>query len=115
MNGKYYVPDAILNVPARIWHAVARRANGVQKMEYEPSDEVIWVSAKSYGGTDKVVDGVYMVEDTITFTSYYNPELKSSDRIQLMGDGSFWEILNTPENIDMRGAFMRFKARRYHG
>lgn len=115
MNGKYYVPNAVLNVPVRIWHCAYVRQNGVQKASYIPDDDIIWVGVKSYGGTEKTVDGVYSVEDTIEVTGYYTPNLKSSDRIQLLGDGSFWEVLNTPENIDMRGAFMRLKCRRYHG
>lgn len=114
MNGKYYVPSAVLNVPARIWRCRYKRINGVQKAVYEPDEDIIWLGAKSYGGTEKTIDGVYTVEDTIEFTAYYNPTLTSSDRIQLLGDDSFWEILNTPENVDMRGAFMKFKGRRYH-
>lgn len=113
MNGKYYVPTAVLNIPARIWHCKYVRQNGVQKAVYEPDDDVIWLGAKSYGGTEKTVDGVYAVEDTMDFTGYYTPKLLSQDRVQLLGDGSFWEVLNTPENIDMRGAFMKFKGRRY--
>lgn len=115
MNGKYYVPNAVLNVPARIWHCAYVRQNGVQTASYTPDDDILWIGVKSYGGTEKTVDGVYSVEDTIEVTGYYTPNLKSSDRIQLLGDGSFWEVLNTPENIDMRGAFMRLKCRRYHG
>lgn len=115
MRGKYYVPSSILNVPARIWNSVEKRVNGVMSREYEPCEDVIWVGAKSYGGTEKNVDGIYTIEDTIEFTMYYNPEMKSSSRLELLGDGSMWEVLNTPENIDMRGAFMRFKGRRLHG
>lgn len=115
MRGEYYVPPAVLNVPARIWHSVQRRVNGVMTSTYEPDEKVIWVSAKSYGGKEKVVDGVYSVEDTVQFTAYYDPSLRSSDRIQTLGDGSFYDIVNTPENIDMRGAFMRFTGRRHHG
>lgn len=114
MRGNYYVPSAVLNVPARYSHAVYRRTNGVQEKVFTEDENISWVGAKSYGGTEKTVDGVYAVEDTMEFTAYYDPRLKSGDRITLLGDGSVWDILNAPENVDMRGAFMRFKGRRYH-
>lgn len=112
MNGKYYVPDAVLNQPARIYHATYTRVNGVMNKTYETDDEIFWVAAKSYGGTEEVIDGIYTVIDTVEFTAYYNPNLHSEDRIELVGNGDMFDILNTPENIDMRGAFMRFKGRR---
>lgn len=124
MRGSYYVPPAVLNVPARIHHATYKRVNGVNTPEYEADAQVIWVSAKSYGGTEisggqssteKIVDGGYAIIDTMTFTTYYNPDIKAQDRIELLGNGDIYEIINSPENIDMRGAFMRFKAKRYHG
>lgn len=115
MRGEYYVPSAVLNTPARIHVAVERRVNGVMSREYEPVDHVTWVSAKSYGGKEKVVDGVYSVEDTMDFVAYFDPQLTSTARLELLGDGSMWEIVNTPENTDLRGSFVRFKGRRLHG
>lgn len=115
MRGSYYVPPAILNVPARIHHATYKVVNGVNTPVYEADSRVIWVSAKSYGGTERDVDGAYSIIDTMTFVSYYYPDIKAQDRIELLGNGHVYDILNTPENIDMRGSFMTFKGRRYHG
>lgn len=115
MRGNYFVPTVILNQPARIQHAAYKRVNGVQTVEYREDERVIYVSAKSYGGTEKTVNDVYSIEDTMEFTSYYDPDIKAQDRIVLLGSGTVWEILNTPENVDMRGAFLKFKGRRYHG
>lgn len=115
MNGNYFVPSAILNVPARILHCTYKKVNGVNTEVYEPDEDVLWVGAKSYGGTEKNVNDVYTIIDTMEFTCYYTSNIQSSDRLEILTDGSVWEILNTPENIDMRGAFMKIKCRRWHG
>ena len=41
MNGRYYVPNAVLNTPARIWHCKYIRENGVQKALYEPDEDIM--------------------------------------------------------------------------
>lgn len=115
MNGKYYVPTGVLNTPARIHHATYTKVNGVNTKTYEPEEDIIWLAVKSYGGTEEVINGVYTIIDTVEFTGYFTPNLHSEDRIELVGSSDMFEILNTPENIDNRGAFMRFKGRRLNG
>lgn len=115
MNGTYYVPTGVLNTPCRIHHAEYEVVNGVNTPCYIPDEKVIFLACKSYGGSEKVVDNQYTIIDTMTFVGYYDPTLKAQDLIEIVKDGTKWEILNTPENVDLRGAFMTFKARRYHG
>lgn len=75
----------------------------------------IFVSAKAYGGTERNVDDRYMIEDTLQIETWYRPDIKSIDRIKLLDDGSVWEILNTPEDIDRRHQYLVFKVRRLKG
>ncbi|MCQ2059792.1 MAG: phage head closure protein [Bacteroidaceae bacterium] len=75
----------------------------------------IFVSAKSYGGTERVVDDKYVIADTMQIETWFQPDIKSQDRIKLLDDGSVWEILNTPEDIDRRHQYLRFKVQRIKG
>lgn len=115
MNGDWYVPSAILNIPCKILHVTYEKVNGVNTPVETESENVVWMSCKSYGGTEKIIDEQYTIIDTIVFTTYYRPDITAQDRIKILTDGSVWEILNTPENIELRGSFMTFKGRRWHG
>ena len=109
-----YVPKAPFNVKAQLLKGEYKKVNGVNKKTYAPSFE-FWVSAKSYGGTERQVNDVLVIEDTLVIESYYHPDIKSGDAIKLLDDGSEWEILNTPENIDRRHLYLKFKVRRMVG
>lgn len=115
MRGTAYIPSQILNVPARIHHCTYEKVNGVNTAVYTECEDIVWVSAKSYGGKEQVVDGQYTIIDTMTFNTYYRPDIQAQDLIELVETGDKYEILNTPENVEMRGMFMRFEGRRYHG
>ena len=85
------------------------KINGVLEYEYSEGAE-FFCSAKSYGGTEKVVNGVTVVEDTWQIDAYYNPDFGKGDRIRFLDNNSEFEILASPENINRQGKFMRFKV-----
>lgn len=109
---KPYLP---YNVPANIYTATFSTVNGVPTKTYTLLQDIIFVSAKSYGGTEKVVNGKYVIEDTIEIETWYNPNITSDCRIKLLDDDSMYEIINTPEDIDRRHQYMKFKIRRLAG
>lgn len=109
-----YRPSLPFNVPAQILKTNFKKVNGVEMKEITDGD-YIYVSAKSYGGTEQVVNDVYSVVDTMIIETWYRPDITSADRIKIQLDGSIWEILNTPENIDMRNQFLKMKCRRVKG
>jgi hypothetical protein len=45
---------------------------------------------------------------------WFNPDIKAADRIKLQ-DGSCWEIISDPENIEMRNMYLKFKVQRQNG
>lgn len=82
----------------------------------DSADEfLIYISAKSYGGTERTVNDRYVIEDTLEVETWYRPDITSIDRIKLLDDGSYWEILNTPEDIERRHQFLKFKMKRLKG
>lgn len=113
---KSYQPSVPFSVPAlhlkRSKEPV--KVNGVNQYTYSEGGQ-FFCSAKSYGGTEKVVNGVFVVEDTWQIDAWYNPDFGKGDRIRFLDDNSEFEILASPENINRRGQYMRFKVSRIGG
>lgn len=111
---KSYQPQVPFSTPAMHLKRSVRKVNGVNRESFK-EQAMFYCSAKSYGGTEKVVNGVYVVEDTWTIDAWYNPSFGKGDRIRFLDDNTEYEILASPENINRRGQYMRFKVVRVGG
>ena len=114
-----YIPDEIkrLNTPMKLL-VVERyeKTGGVSKPIYiEAKDPIIYCNFKSYGGTEKVVDGRYVIEDTANITTWYRPDIKSNCQLIRLKDNAKFEILNEPENVEERDQYLEFKVKRLKG
>lgn len=109
-----YRPQQPFNVPAKILIPTTTKINGVVQKSYTEWDD-FFCSARSFGGTEKVINGVISIEDTMQIETYYRPELNASCHIKLLDDNSEWEIISDPENIERRNQFLIFKVRRIKG
>lgn len=109
-----YRPSMPFNVPALILKCEYKKVNGVNVKIFADGDQ-IFVSAKSYGGSEKDVNDKITIIDTMNIETWYRPDITSIDGIRLLDDGSEWEILNTPEDIDRRHQFLKFKVQRMKG
>lgn len=109
-----YKPQLPFNVPAKILKAEYKKINGVNVKTFVDSG-VIFVSARSYGGTEKNINDQIVVEDTINIETWYRPDITSKDHLRLLDDDSEWEIVNHPENIERRNQWLKFKIKRVTG
>lgn len=109
-----YKPQLPFNVPAMLLKRSMRKVNGVNQETFT-ENAMFFCAAKSYGGTEKVVNGVYVIEDTWQIDTWFNPAFSKGDRIRFLDDTSEYEILASPENINRRGQYMRFKVSRIGG
>lgn len=109
-----YRPQQPFNVPAKILIPTTIKVNGINQKTYSEWDD-FFCSAKSYGGTEKTVNGVFAVEDTMEIECWYRPDITSGCHIKLLDDNSEWEIVTPPENIERRNQFLKFKIRRLSG
>lgn len=112
---KQYIPQAPFNVPFRIQKAQITKINGINSLDYIEDKEVYFCSARAYVGTSKNVNDISAEEDTLTIDSYWIPNLKRNDRIRLLDDDSIWELYVSPENINRRNQYARFKVIRING
>lgn len=102
------------NVPAILLKPTKVKINGIYQKTFIEADS-IFISAKSYGGTEKVVDDIIVVEDTMSIETYYRPDIASDCKIRILDDNSEWEIISPPEDIDRKHFYLKFKVRRVAG
>lgn len=104
------------------------QVKGVNKKEYPTIEEALTIkdkngnsinlffgSFKSYGGTERIVNGIYSIEDTANIETWYRPDINSNCRIARANDGAIFDVINEPENINMRNQFLKFKVKRVKG
>ena len=88
---------------------------GVREKTYTGQGEPFFGSFRSFGGTERTVDNVYVLEDTAVIETWYRPDIKANCRVQVRETGEVYEILGTPEDIELRHQFLRFKVRNVRG
>lgn len=74
----------------------------------------IYCSFRTFGGTETTTNGALTVENTAVVDTWYNPNITADCHV-ITADGGTYEILGTPENIEMHNQFMRFKIREIRG
>lgn len=100
---------------------------GITNKEYPTVDEALaekdkngnsinlfFGSFKTYGGTEKTVNGVYSIEDTANIETMYRPDIKANCRVA-REDGATYDIISEPEDINQRHQFLKFKVKRIKG
>lgn len=112
-----YRPKSTFTTPIMLLIPTYQKINGVRTKIYpEVKDGVLFFgSFKTYGGTERDVNGVFSIEDTADVQTWYNPEIKSDCLIAIADTGAKYDIISEPENIEMRNQFMKFKVRRTKG
>ncbi len=89
---------------------------GVRKKPLPNLEQGFQINAsfKTFGGTEKTVDGIIAIDDTASVETWYRPDI-TSDCVVVTQSGAMYEIINEPENIDQRNQFLKFKVQRYKG
>lgn len=108
-----YKPQTPYNVPFFLLVPVTKVIKGVKTKTFEKSDEPYYCSFRTFGGTEKTVNDAIVVEDTAVIETWYEPKIKAECAIEI--DGIRYEILGTPENINMRNQYLKFKVRAIKG
>ena len=108
-------------IPLILITPTKKSISGVVKKTYPTIEEalkdttnIFFGSFKSYGGTERDVNGVYSIEDTANIETWYRPDIKSDCRIGLE-TGEIYDILGEPEDINKRHQFLKFKIKRVKG
>lgn len=117
-----YVPDLSNSIPLVILTPTTTTVSGVTKKVFPTiqtalvnEDNIFYGTFKTYGGTERDVNGVYSIIDTANIETWYRPDIKSDCRIARISDGAIFEVINEPENINQRCQFLKFKVKRIKG
>lgn len=110
-----YKPSGPFATPVMLLTPTYTTVKGVRKKVYPEDGPIIKCCFKTYGGTEKNVNDVYAIEDTANIETWFRPDIKSDCQIKLTDTGAVYEVMNEPENIDMRNQYCKFKVRRVKG
>jgi len=103
-----------LNCPMFLLIPSVKIVKGVETKVFPKMGDLIFCSFRTFGGTEKTINDMIMVEDTAVIETYFRPDI-SSDCILKSASGKAYEILGTPENIDMMNKYLKFKVRAVKG
>jgi hypothetical protein len=108
------------NVPFYLQTYEKKKVNGVNVESFTPlPDEIptddkniFFGSFQTYGGTETVINDVFVVLDTAKVRTWYRPDIKKGCRIVRLTDMAVFRIINQPENYLERGQDLIFKVER---
>jgi len=122
-----YVPDLSNSIPQILLTPTYKSVTGVLTKSYPTIEEALekkdssgksvnlfFGTFKTYGGTERDVNGVYSIEDTANVETWFRPDIKSDCRIALE-TGEIYDVLGEPENVNRRNQFLKFKVKRVKG
>ena len=118
---RQYKPNTPYNVPLILLTPTYSRVKGTDQKTYPepnleaPEDTLFYGSFKTFGGTEMTENDLYTVINTATIETWYRPDIKAGCAVYVIETGKTYEIVGTPENIDMRNQFLKFKVRRVKG
>ena len=91
------------------------KLHGVETKTWPTDGPVFFANLKSYGGTERVSNDLLMIEDTMTLTTWFRPDIAAKCRVRIAQTGAVYEIINEPENWEQRNQFIVCKLRRVKG
>lgn len=112
-----YRPKEIDNLDCamRLLIPTYSKVNGVEKKYFPENGPLFFANFKTYGGTERDVNGKYVIEDTANIVTWFRPDIKSDCRVVRLEDNAVFEILNEPEDVNFRHMFLSFKVKRIKG
>lgn len=106
-------PNLPYVTPAELLNPIGETlVKGVKQKQYGEGERV-YVSFRTFGGTEKTSNGQIVVENTATLETWFRPDITPASRFKI--DGTTYEVLGTPENIAMRNQYLVAKVRAVKG
>lgn len=107
-------------VPIVFIPPIKKKIKGVLTTSYQNIEEVeeknlVFCSFKTFGGTEQIINDIYTIIDTANIETFYKPEITKGSKIVLMESKEEYEIIGSPENINQRNQFMKFKVKKIEG
>lgn len=112
-----YKPDTPYSVPMKLLIPLTTKVKGVNKKTFPSPDDapLIFGSFRSYGGTETTSNDTYTILNTATVETWYRPDIKADCGIYLCDTEETYEVIGSPENIEMRNQYLKFKVQKIGG
>lgn len=112
-----YKPSAPFNVAMYLLIPTTTMSHGTAVKSYPSTKNapIINVSFRTFGGTESLVNDVLVTLDTATVETWYRSDIKSNCRLVMCDTGEEYEIIGTPEDIQMRHQYLTFKVEKVGG
>ena len=112
-----YKPSLPFSTPLIVLKPTYTKVAGVRSKTFPDLKDGFQIngSFKTYGGTERNVDGIYSIIDTAVIDTWFRPDITSDCMIVVPSTNAMYEILGEPENIEMRNQYMKFKVQRIAG
>lgn len=104
-----YRPSLPFNVPLTLLIPNKVTVKGVMKKYYPEEGEPFFGSFRTFGGTEHQSNSVLTIENTAVIETWYRPDIKADCAVRT-SDGTIYDIIGPPENIEQRNQFLRFKV-----
>lgn len=111
-----YTPSAPFNVAMRLLIPTTTKSHGTTVKSYEVQNSpLIYGSFRTFGGTETRENEILTVLDTARVETWYRPDIKADCRLLVCETGDVYEIIGTPEDINMRHQYLSFKVEKVGG
>lgn len=112
-----YHPAMPFNVSMRIVKPTIEKVKGVPTKKYPALEECeqFFGSFRTFGGTETTVNDLFTVEDTVTIDTWFRPDITADCEIYIEESKQYYEVLASPEDIEMRHQFLQIRARKIGG
>ena len=107
-----YEPNMPFNVHAVLQVPEKKTVKGTMVKSYRKQDD-IFVSFRTFGGTESQSNGAVIVENTAVIETWYRPDITADCRLDI--EGCLYDIIGEPENINRRNQWLKFKVRAVKG
>lgn len=108
-------PSGPFITPLKLLIPTAGKVAGVNTKKYQRDGPVFFASFKTYGGTEVQSNNTIVVVDTATVECFFRPDITAGCRILNTVNNLEYEILGSPENIEMKNLYLRFKVKNTRG
>lgn len=109
-----YRPSIPFSTPMFLFVPKYVTVKGSTKKVFPEKGELIYCSFKTYGGTERITNDLYAIEDTASIETWFRPDI-ASGCVLALNENARYEIISEPENINMRNQFLKFKIKRIKG
>lgn len=109
-----YKPSGPFNVLLYLFVPKVVTVKGSTKKTYPENGDLLYCTFRTFGGTETTKNNVLVIENTAVVETWYRPDINADCKIKDV-NGIEYEILGTPENINLRNQYLVFKIRAIRG